>query len=179
MSKVTCCILLLSVSVLQVEAQQRRTGNVTPNSRRQILLDSLAPVPQTQRLHEIPQGQPYIRQELGKGQTRSVFEGIRQGLATENIGLFSQSFGLQVQLNLRGGESGVYSGNQAYYVLGNYIRTRRVAHIEFTTYDESSANPYATGTIGLNTRGSRELAQVYVSLSRAGARWVITQINIY
>lgn len=169
----------MSVAAFQVEAQQRRIRNISPNSLRQNLTDTISPPQQIQRQQEIPQGQPYTPQQRGEGLTRAVFEDVREGLATENIGLFSQSFGSQVQLNLRGGESGIYSGNQAYYVLGNYLRTHKVGHVEFTTYGESSTNPYATGTISLNTKGSRELGQVYVSLSRAGARWVITQINIY
>ena len=87
--------------------------------------------------------------------------------------------GSQVYVNLRGGESGYYSANQAYYLLENYFKTRRLVNFNFTTIGESDSNPYATGSAGFNEKGSRERAQVYVSLSLAGNRWVITQINIY
>ncbi|MFN0157588.1 MAG: DUF4783 domain-containing protein [Bacteroidota bacterium] len=158
---------------------QRRSRILAPNSLRQSQFhttDSGA----GHQLQEIPSGQPYTPEQPAKqDKARSLFDRVREGLATGNLGLFSQSFGSQVQLNLSGGESGTFSGNQAYYVLEKYIGSRKVAHIEFTTYGESSSNPYATGTMAVNTKGSRELAQVYVSLSRAGDRWVITQINIY
>lgn len=108
-----------------------------------------------------------------------VFDRVRDGLASGNFSLFAPHMASQVMMNLRGGESGTYSANQAYYVLENYFRARRILHLEFTTVGESDTNPYATGSAGLNIRGSRELVQVYVSLSRTGDRWVITQINIY
>lgn len=108
-----------------------------------------------------------------------VFDRVRDGLASGNYSTFAPHLASQVSMNLRGGESGTYSANQAYYVLENYFRARRILHLEFTTIGESDTNPYATGSAGLNIKGNRELVQVYVSLSRAGDRWVVTQINIY
>ncbi|MBI4536042.1 MAG: DUF4783 domain-containing protein [Ignavibacteriae bacterium] len=113
------------------------------------------------------------------GDYRGIFEGVQQGLSSGNIGVFAEHFASQVFVNLRDGESGYYSANQAYYVLENYFRSRRVMSFDFTTIGESESNPYATGSAGLSFKGTREIAQVYVSLSRAGDRWVITQINIY
>jgi len=84
-----------------------------------------------------------------------------------------------VYVNLRGGESGYYSANQAHYVLENYFKTRRLVNVKFSTIGESDANPYATGSATFVERGTRRLAQVYVSLTRSGERWIITQINIY
>ncbi len=37
----------------------------------------------------------------------------------------------------------------------------------------------ATGSASFTLKGGRETAQVYLSLSRSGDRWVISQINIY
>jgi hypothetical protein len=87
--------------------------------------------------------------------------------------------GSQVYINLRGGESGYYSANQAYYVLDSYLKSRKLVNINFSTIGESNTRPYATGSAALVVRGNREIAQVYVSLSQVGEKWIITQINIY
>lgn len=111
--------------------------------------------------------------------SRSVFELVEGALEAGNIGALSQHLGTQVFLNLRGGESGYYSANQAYYVLENYFKNRRLVQIEFTTMSESEATPYATGRAAFNVKGSREHAQIYLSLTMVGERWVVTQINVY
>ena len=110
---------------------------------------------------------------------RRVFSSVQDGLADASIGRFSPHFGSHISLALRGGESGTYSANQAYYVLESYLRSHKLVEFSFETVSESGANPYATGGAGFAAKGGRESAQVYVALSRAGERWVITQINIY
>ena len=108
-----------------------------------------------------------------------MFLSVQDGLADASIGRFSPHFGSHISLALRGGESGTYSANQAYYVLESYLRSHKLVEFSFETVSESGANPYATGGAGFAAKGGRESAQVYVALSRAGERWVITQINIY
>jgi hypothetical protein len=108
-----------------------------------------------------------------------LFGAVQQGLASGSAGAFSGHFAPQVYVNLRGGESGYYSANQAHYVLENYFKTRRLVNVKFSTIGESDAAPYATGSATFVERGTRSLAQVYVSLTRSGDRWIITQINIY
>lgn len=110
---------------------------------------------------------------------KRIFENVQEGMRAENIGMFSQHFGSQVLCNLRGGGSGYYSANQAYYLLENYFRARKLVAFDLSTIGESDANPYATGSVTFNAKGAREIAQVYISLSLAGDRWVISQVNIY
>ena len=119
------------------------------------------------------------RQNGRKREYDNVFSNIQKGISSGSVELFSRHMAPQVYVNLRGGESGYYSASQAYYLLDNYFRSRRLVNFNFTTIGESDSNPYATGSAGFNFKGSREYAQVYVSLSHAGGRWVITQINIY
>jgi hypothetical protein len=109
----------------------------------------------------------------------SVFQLVESALEAGNIGALSQHLGTQVFLNLRGGESGYYSANQAYYVLENYFKNRKLVQIDLTTMSESEATPYATGRAAFNVKGSREHAQIYLSLTMVGGRWVVTQINVY
>jgi hypothetical protein len=112
-------------------------------------------------------------------EARGVFNTVEDGFSEGSIGRFSPHFGSQLSVNLRGGESGSYSANQAYYVLENYLRTRKLVDFEFESVSEFGSNPFATGTAGFAVRSGKESAQVYVALARAGGRWVITQINIY
>jgi hypothetical protein len=120
---------------------------------------------------------PAARQQ-GKGY-HELFGTVQRGLASGSAAEFSGNLAPQVFVNLRGGESGYYSANQAHYVLENYFKTRRLINLKFSTIGESDANPYATGSATFVERGARSLAQVYVSLTRSGERWIITQINIY
>ncbi len=132
--------------------------------------------PQLQGLHDVaPRRTPQEPRE----DYRSIFSNVQKGFSSGSIGLLSRHLGPQVYVNLRGGESGYYSGNQASIVLENYVRSQKIVSFTFTTIGESESNPYATGSAGFNVRGSREYAQVYVSLSLVGNRWVISQINIY
>jgi len=110
---------------------------------------------------------------------RKLFTVIQRSLSSGNISGLAQLLAPQVQVNFRGAENGYYSANQAYYLLENYFRSRKVIGFEFSTIGESDSNPYATGGASFNFKGSREYAQVYVSLSRTGRQWMITQINIY
>jgi hypothetical protein len=110
---------------------------------------------------------------------REVFEKVQGGLYAGSVGLFSRYFSSQVLVNLRGGESGYYSASQAHYILESYLKPRRLARFAFSTIVEAGTNPYATGSVAFNYRGNRDYAQVYVSLSLDGDRWMITQINIY
>lgn len=107
------------------------------------------------------------------------FESIRQAIVHSDMAMLSQHMGSQVSLNLRGGEGGSYSSNQAYYVLTNYFRTRKLVGLDFTSIGESESTPYAAGVALFNVKGTRDQAQVYVSLTQSGDRWVIAQINIY
>lgn len=126
--------------------------------------------------------QSFMPRDAARGQQpefRSIFSTIEQGLSSGDVSAFSRHMGSQVYVRLRGKEGGYYSASQAYYLLDQFLRTQKVSGFRFSTVGSSETNPYATGSAGLVVRGAREFAQVYVSLSQAGDRWVISQINIY
>jgi len=124
-----------------------------------------------------------VQKHIGGRPVRSdhkqIFDTVRSGLVGGQIASFSDLMAPQVYVNLRGGESGYFSASQAYYLLENYLRTRKLSGLEFTTMGEAESTPYATGSAGYSHKGSREIAQVYVSLSEVGERWMISQIKIY
>ncbi len=108
-----------------------------------------------------------------------VFERIRSGFEAGNINYFANILAAQVQLNLRGAESGSFSSHQTYYLLENYFRDRRLAGLSFTTIAASGQMPYATGGASLAYKGARDRVQVYVSLTLIGDRWVLSRLSIY
>ncbi len=110
---------------------------------------------------------------------RSIFDEIQQGIASGNVGQFSQRFASQVQVNLKGEESGYYSSNHAYFLLEKYLQARKIISFEFTSVSDTEATPYATGNAVFRNKGNREFVQVYVSLMQSADHWVIAEINIY
>jgi len=181
MSRLTAILLLsslLSMQWAESAAQTKRTvapvRSVPPQGQMAL------PAQQENQSRGIPADRSALRKSADvREECRRIFSTVQEGLAAGTVGVFSQHIGQQVFMNLRGGESGYYSANQAYYVLENYLKTRKLANLNFSTIGESGENPYATGSAGFSFRGTREFAQVYVSLARSGDRWIITQINIY
>jgi len=115
----------------------------------------------------------------GKMEIRQVFDDVQRGIVQGNVAIFSPHLHSQVRVTLHGGETGLYSANQAYYLLENFFRERSAVSFKFTTFGESDSTPYGTGNAAFTFQGVRRHAQVYVALASQGGRWVITHINIY
>lgn len=122
---------------------------------------------------------PRERGPGGNMEIREVFDDVQRGIAQGNVAVFSPRFHSQVRVTLHGGETGIYSANQAYYLLENFFRERSALSFKFTTFGESESTPYGTGSAAFTFQGVRQHAQVYVALASQGGRWVITHINIY
>ena len=117
--------------------------------------------------------------EVGSKDFRIVFEEIQHGFESGHVAAFSSHLGLQVQVALKGEESGYFSSNQTYYILENFLKLRKVLSFEFSSVGETEATPYATGNAVFSNKGTRESTQVYVALMKSGDKWVIAEINIY
>lgn len=115
----------------------------------------------------------------GSKDFRVVFEDIQHGFEISKVSVFSPYLGLKVQVTLKGEESGYFSSNHAYYILENFLKSRKVISFEFSAVGETEAMPYATGTAVFSHKGTREIAQVYVALMKSADKWVISEINIY
>ena len=125
---------------------------------------------------------------------RSIFDDIQRGIGRGDPGLFLRHFARQVSIYVRGGESGYYSANQAYYILKSFFDSRRILGFRFSTVfdpgehapkpgealtDEPESAPYATGGGTFLMKGGREPFQVYVAISKIDGRWLVTQFNVY
>ena len=106
-------------------------------------------------------------------------EEIERGIGKADVAAFSAHFARQVAVNIRGGENGYFSANQAYYLLQSYFTAHRAVQFKFTTIGETAGIPFATGGGSFTFRGSKQTVQIYVTFRRSGERWLITQFNAY
>jgi hypothetical protein len=110
---------------------------------------------------------------------RDVFDEVQRGFSAGDVGLIARHFASPVALGLRGEENGSFSANQAYYILQDFLKTRRVGGFTFAVVDDTETSPYASAEAELVQRGGKERVQVYVALSLVGKRFLITQLTIY
>lgn len=108
-----------------------------------------------------------------------LFKSIEEGIAAGNIRTISNYFDKQVNLNLRSLENGYYSANQTYVILQNYFSSRKIVSFKFTSRSMDEGSPYATGGATVRTKGTNEIVQIFIALTRVDHRWVIRQFNIY
>ncbi|MBI4548733.1 MAG: DUF4783 domain-containing protein [Ignavibacteriae bacterium] len=109
----------------------------------------------------------------------TIFSDLENGIKAGDVRIVSKYIGMKVYLNLRGAESGYYSGNHAVYLIQNFFGTRRTITFKLSTIKDTETTPYATGSGTFTTRGSREKLQVYVALGKKDDQWVITQFSVY
>jgi len=107
-----------------------------------------------------------------------IFDQVEAGISEGDVSLISKYFGSQTYLSLSNSKSGYYSSNQAFYVLEDFFRIYRVASFRFNNLNTDENTPYATGVYNFEFKGKKSVAQVYISLKKAGSGWKITQITI-
>ncbi len=117
--------------------------------------------------------------EPGQEKIEEVFDAIEIGILSGDVKRISPYFGRQMRLNLPSAKSGYYSANQSYYLLQTFFSGRKIISFKFTSRRPDDTAPYATGGGTARSRGVNELLQIYVSFTRAGQRWVISEFNIY
>ena len=106
---------------------------------------------------------------------RAIFSDIELGLAQGNPATFSAHLASQLYVSIPGEQGAYYSSSQAFYLLEEFLQRTRLPDFRFATMEDGPGTPFASGGVS----GTRGRAQVYVSLSRAGQRWVISKISIY
>lgn len=111
-------------------------------------------------------------------QIASIVSEIEKALQNNSVETITRYFTKKISLNLRGTESGIYSTNQAHYIVQEFFGKHKLTNFRFTTKG-TSEELFATGGGTLFIRGKRETVQVYVGLVRAGSSYLISQFNIY
>ena len=119
------------------------------------------------------------RQNSDTNEASRIFGQIEAGIVAGDVGGFSRHFGKQTYLSIRNSADAYFRSNQAQYILTDFFEGRRVVSFKLSSLNREERFPYATGGGVIRHRGSNEMFQLYVSLSRAGGRLVISRLNIY
>lgn len=107
-----------------------------------------------------------------------IFDEIENGLSNGRTASISDYLSAQTYLSLANGVNGYYSSNQAYYILEDFFKFYRVIIFKLQNITTDVNSPYATGTYSFNYRGKKGTARVFVSLTKSGNNWKISQLTI-
>jgi hypothetical protein len=112
-----------------------------------------------------------------KGQSK-VFNDIESGIQINNVEKISKYFSPQPYISLINGVNGYYSSNQAYYILEDFFNTFKVVSFKMSETKNDDLVSSGKGDYYFEKKGKREVAHLYVTLSKSGNKWQITQISI-
>ena len=107
-----------------------------------------------------------------------IFQEIEIGIVKSDVSKIARYFSPKPYLSFSNGVTGYYSSNQAYYVLEDFFKIYKVISFKFDHKKNDGSVSYATGNYYYESHGKRDSAQVYVTLSKIGDNWFITQISI-
>jgi hypothetical protein len=107
-----------------------------------------------------------------------IFNDIESGILTNDVKKISKYFSPQPYISLINGVNGYYSSNQAYYILEDFFTTYKVVSFKIGETKNEESVSYGKGDYYFEKKGKREVAHLYVTLSKTGSKWHITQISI-
>jgi hypothetical protein len=107
-----------------------------------------------------------------------ILDEIESGILNNNMQVISNFFSSQPYISLINGVNGYYSSNQAYYILEDFFNSFKVVSFRFEEKKNEEQISYGKGTYYFEKKGKREVAHLYITLSKAGSKWYITQISI-
>ena len=107
-----------------------------------------------------------------------VFNDIEKGIVSNDVKKFSQYFSPQPYISLVNGVNGYYSSNQAYYIMEDFFNSFKIVSFEMEETKTEGTVSYGKGDYYYEKKGRREVAHLYITLSKSGNKWYITQISI-
>lgn len=110
--------------------------------------------------------------------TKNIFDEIETGMSSGRASTITSFLSGQTYLSLSNGVNGYYSSNQAYYVLDDFFKIYKVISFKLQSINTDENVPFATGYYYFDHRGKRGTARVYISLSKFGKNWKISQLTI-
>ena len=123
-----------------------------------------------------------LQQNLGtknKIQAETViFNDVESSILTNDIKLISKYFSPQPYISLVNGVNGYYSANQTYYILEDFLSNYRVVSFKIAETKTEGTISHGRGDYFFEKKGKREVAHLYVTLTKSGNKWQITQISI-
>jgi hypothetical protein len=107
-----------------------------------------------------------------------IFNDIELGIVSNDVKKFSQYFSSQPYISLVNGVNGYYSSNQAYYIMEDFLNSFKVVSFKIEETKTEGHASYGKGDYYFEKKGRREVAHLYITLSKSGHKWYITQISI-
>jgi hypothetical protein len=107
-----------------------------------------------------------------------IFNDIESGIVNNDVNKFSQYFSSQPYISLVNGVNGYYSSNQAYYIMEDFFNSFKVVSFKMEETKTEGTVSYGKGDYYFEKKGRREVAHLYITLSKSGNKWYITQISI-
>ena len=107
-----------------------------------------------------------------------IFNDIESGIISNDVKKFSKYFSSQPYLSLVNGVNGYYSSNQAYYIMEDFFNSFKVVSFKMEETKTEGTVSYGKGDYYFEKKGRREVAHLYITLSKSGNKWYITQISI-
>jgi len=107
-----------------------------------------------------------------------IFNDIESGILSNDIKKISKYFSSQPYISLINGVNGYYSTNQAYYILEDFFDAFKVVSFKISETKNDETVSFGKGDYYFEKKGKREIAHLYVTLSKTGSKWYITQISI-
>jgi hypothetical protein len=107
-----------------------------------------------------------------------IFSDIEFGILNNDVKKFSQYFSSQPYISLINGVNGYYSSNQAFYIMEDFFNSFKVVSFKMEETKTEESVSYGKGDYYFEKKGRREIAHLYITLSKSGNKWYITQISI-
>jgi len=107
-----------------------------------------------------------------------IFSDIETGILSNDVQKIAKHFSAQPYISLLNGVNGYYSSNQAYYIIEDFFNSFKVVSFEMSETKIEDAVSFGKGDYYFEKKGKRELAHLYITLSKSGSRWYISQISI-
>ncbi len=107
-----------------------------------------------------------------------IFNEIESGIMDNDVKKLSQYFSPQPYISLINGVNGYYSSNQAFYILEKFFNEYHVVSLKLEEGKTEGTVSYGKGDYQYEKKGRREAAHLYITLSKSGSKWYITQLSI-
>ena len=107
-----------------------------------------------------------------------IFNDIESGIISNDVKKFSQYFSSQPYISLVNGVNGYYSSNQAYYIIEDFFNSFKIVSFKMEETKTEGSVSYGKGNYYYEKKGKRQIAHLYITLSKSGNKWYITQISI-
>jgi hypothetical protein len=121
-----------------------------------------------------------LQEKTNQGKDVStVITEVEKALQNNSAKSLTALFTKKISLSLRGTESGMFSSNQAHYIVEEFFSRQKLTNFRFTSKGTEEEELYATGGGTIFIRGKRESVQVYVGFIKSGPTYLISQFNIY